>query len=86
MTPNRGCSYYLRLSIIPITTTSPHTYTQATKHVDLASIEAGLLPLARLVIADAHETAYSVTAEGAIQVPRFNAVDKYVCAVLSMHV
>ena len=47
--------------------------------MDLASIEAGLLPLARLVIADAHEMTYSVTAEGAIQVPRFNAVDKYVC-------
>jgi len=44
--------------------------------VDLASIEAGLLPLARLVIADAHEMTYTVTAEGAIQVPRYNAVDR----------
>ncbi len=57
----------------------PTQYTnesQASKHVDLASIEAGLLPLARLVIADAHEMTYTVTAEGAIQVPRYNAVDR----------
>jgi hypothetical protein len=52
--------------------------------VDLASIEAGLLPLARLVIADAHEMTYTVTAEGAIQVPRFNAVDRV--AARSEHV
>jgi hypothetical protein len=54
--------------------------------VDLASIEAGLLPLARLVIADAHETAYTVTGEGAIQVARFNAVDKYVCSSFAQSV
>jgi hypothetical protein len=44
--------------------------------VDLASIESGLLPLARLVTADAREMSYSVTADGSIAVARFAALDR----------